>query len=502
MDFAGLVHYGRSPTRTARLTNPVRRWAWWLVGPYFRGAGREIDANLVEIDRRLAATDRKHAESDGKFAEIDSRIRQLVDAAKHAPAPAARDITDGAIVELVRSSVASHLAGLRKDASAVAHRLAGIEEELGGLETAASEAAKSRESVKALEDALDATRKALQAATQAAQERHDRLAAQAAETAAWVAGFQQDTRPAIQNAQDRIDALVKQATETAAWVAGFQQDVQQEIRSVVQATHARIDSLARGTALRAGDRISVGKTGLVIVASPAGTQLLVRQDDLIGRIVADGQEWEPHVRQEIERSARPDGIAVDVGAYIGLHTLTMSRWFGTVHAFEPQRGIFQILCGNLAINNRLNVLPHNTGLYDRAGSMRLAPQERQEVDTPVVDGNPDYAHIKNAAALGFDFITEGGGDVPAIALDDMALENVALIKIDAQGADLRVLRGAEATIRRCRPTILFEWERDLSQQHGSVLEDYTAFFDGLGYELAILQDTSPGRQADYIARPR
>jgi FkbM family methyltransferase len=254
--------------------------------------------------------------------------------------------------------------------------------------------------------------------------------------------------------------------------------------------------------LRAGDRISVGKTGLVIVASPAGTQLLVRQDDLIGRIVADGQEWEPHVRQEIERSARPDGIAVDVGAYIGLHTLTMSRWFGTVHAFEPQRGIFQILCGNLAINNRLNVLPHNTGLYDRAGSMRLAPQERQEVDTPVVDGNPDYAHIKNAAALGFDFITEGGGDVPAIALDDMALENVALIKIDAQGADLRVLRGAEATIRRCRPTILFEWERDLSQQHGSVLEDYTAFFDGLGYGLAILQDTSPGRQADYIARPR
>jgi FkbM family methyltransferase len=495
MDFGGLVQYGRSPTRTARLTNPVRRWAWWLVGPYFRGAGREIDANLIEIDRRLAAT-------DGKLGDIDSRLAHLVRTAAQPHAAGARDTTDGAIIELVRSSVASHLAGLRKDASAVAHRLAGIEEELGALETAASEAAKSRASVRALENALDATQNSLREAAQAAQERHDRLAAQVAETAAWVAGFQQDTRPAIQNAQDRIDALVKQATETAAWVAGFQHDVQQEIRSVVQATHARIDSLARGTALRAGDRIAVGEAGLVIVASPAGTQLLVRQDDLIGRIVADGQEWEPHVRREIERTARTDGIAVDVGAYIGLHTLTMSRWFGTVHAFEPQRGIFQILCGNLALNNRLNVLPHNTGLYDRAGSMRLAPQERQEVETPVVDGHPDYAHIKNAAALGFDFITEGEGDVPAIALDDMALENVALIKVDAQGADLRVLRGAEATIRRCRPTILFEWERDLSQQHGSVLDDYIAFFDGLDYELAILQDTSPGRQADYIARPR
>lgn len=505
MDFGGLVHYGRSPTRTARLTNPVRRLGWWLVGPYFRGAGREIDAKLVELD---------------------SRVQHLLHTTKHPPAPALREMTDAAIVELVRSSVASHLAGLRKDASAVAHRLAGIEEELGGLEKEAAAAAQSR----LVLETLDATTKALRTeievsngrahalAMQVAEtdarvtaiegdmrteiqvlrERTLSLAAQAEETAAWVTGFQQEVRPAIQASQERIDALNTRAVETTAWFTGFQQ----ELRSAVQAANARIDSLARGTNLRAGDRISVGTGDLVIVASPSGTQVLVRQDDHIGRIIADGQEWEPHVRHEIERAARPDGIAIDVGAYIGLHTLTMSRWFKTVHAFEPQRGIFQILCGNLALNNRLNVLLHNMGLYDRAGSMRLAPQERQEVETPVVDGNPDYAHIKNAAALGFDFITEGVGDVPAIALDDMALENVALVKVDAQGADLRVLRGAEATIRRCRPTILFEWERDLSQQHGSALEDYTAFFEGLGYELAILQDTSPGRQADYIARPR
>jgi hypothetical protein len=49
---------------------------------------------------------------------------------------------------------------------------------------------------------------------------------------------------------------------------------------------------------------------------------------------------------------------------------------------------------------------------------------------------------------------------------------------------------------------LFEWERDLGFQHGVVLEDYYAFFDGLGYDVAILQETTFGRQADYIARPR
>jgi FkbM family methyltransferase len=407
MDFGELVAYGRSPTGTAWLTNPVRRIGWWLVGPYFRGAGKEIDEKLVQFD---------------------SALRQFGEEARRTSSPGLRDMTEGTIAELVRSSVASHFAGLRKDASAVAHRLAGIEEEMGGLAKEAAAAAQFR-----------------------------------------LAGF-----------------------------TGFQQ----ELRSAVQATNGRIDSLARGNALRAGDRISVGTGGLVMVASTTGMQLLVRQDDLIGRMVADGREWEPHVRQEIERSARPDGLAVDAGAYIGLHTLTMSRWFKTVHAFEPQRGIFQILCANLALSNRLNVLVHNTGLYHRAGSMRLAPQERQEVATPVVDGHPDYEHIKNAAALSFDFVTDGAGDVPAIALDDMSLENVALIKIDAQGADLHILKGAEGTIRRWRPTILFEWERDLSQQHGCALEDYTAFFADLSYDLEVLQDTTPGRQADYVARPR
>ena len=86
--------------------------------------------------------------------------------------------------------------------------------------------------------------------------------------------------------------------------------------------------------------------------SPTGANFLVRQHDLIGRLISDGREWEPHVRMAIEHAARPNGVAVDAGAYIGVHTITMSRWFRTVHAFEPQKGIFQILCGNLALNGR------------------------------------------------------------------------------------------------------------------------------------------------------
>jgi FkbM family methyltransferase len=246
----------------------------------------------------------------------------------------------------------------------------------------------------------------------------------------------------------------------------------------------------------------VGQDNLVLAATAAGPRFLIRQHDLIGRLVADGREWEPHVRAAIEGAERPCGVAVDAGAYIGLHSVTMSRCFRTVHAFEPQRGIFHLLCGNLALNGCMNVVAHNLALYDRAGPMRLAPPERQEVLTPMLQGQPDYARITNAAALTFDFVDDGSGEMRAVALDDLSLEGVALIKVDTQGADLRVLRGAEATIQRCRPVVLFEWERDLGLQHGAVLEDYSVFFSALDYDVHILQETSPGRQADYIAKPR
>jgi FkbM family methyltransferase len=180
----------------------------------------------------------------------------------------------------------------------------------------------------------------------------------------------------------------------------------------------------------------------------------------------------------------------------------MSRWFRAVHAFEPQRVIFQMLCGNLALNGRTNVVAYNLALYDRAGPMRLAPSEVQEEPITLRNDQPDYACIHNAGGLTFEFVSDGVGDVRAIALDDLGLADVGLIKVDAQGADFHVLSGAGATIRRSRPVVLFEWERDLGKLHGVVLDDYHTFFSNLDYDVRLLHETTAGRQADFIATPR
>jgi FkbM family methyltransferase len=464
MDLGRIRAYGWSRTRKAWVTNPLRGMLWRLLLPFFQGMAAEIERRQSEL----------RGETQAIAADLDGRLRAEL-----------------ASVAAQASSVTARLAGGQKNALALAHRLAGLEEEAAANQQA-------RRTLEGVVDAAAAEAREIAASltgqVEAASAAASAAAALARETADYIAAVHQEVRQADQALAERMDALNEQ-TRMALGEANS---------AAVQAREAAayIVSLHRGAALRRGDRLSVGPGGLTLVVTDGGTRFLVRQHDLIGGLVADGREWEPHVRAAIARAARPDGVAVDAGAYIGLHTVAMSRWFGSVHAFEPQRGIYQVLCCNLALNDCLNVETHNLALYDRAGSMRLAPPERQEVPFPRCGGQPDYANMSNAAALTFEVTDETSCVVRAVALDDLGLERVALIKVDTQGADLRVLRGAEATIRRCRPTVLLEWERDLSAQHGDMIEDYHAFFADVNYELTVLQETSPGRQIDYLATPR
>ncbi|WP_369649862.1 MULTISPECIES: FkbM family methyltransferase [unclassified Variovorax] len=395
MELGNLSEFGRSRSSTRWATNPVRRFVWWLIAPYFRGAEGRIAARIDAVDLGIR----------NQIPEISAEIEKVaVEAEKRASA-----------------KVDSLTGGLRKDAFAIANRIAGLEEEAGVL-------------------------------------------------------------------------------------SGNLSTLDRKIQSIAHGVEERISkleiSLQKYEQLGANLPQEKNSNGLIIAKGQAAERLLVRQNDHIGKRIIAGEEWEPHVRKAIEEAARPDGVAIDAGAYIGIHTLTMSRCFSTVHAFEPQLGIFQVLCGNLALNERLNVVTHNGALYDRSIAMRLAPQDHQEIGVPMVGGDIDYNRIENAAALSFEIAAPGDPHVDAIALDDLALENVSLIKIDTQGSDLRVLAGAERTIAKSKPVVLFEWERDLAALHGATLEGFFAFFEKLDYAVEVLHETSPGRQADYIAKPR
>jgi len=249
-------------------------------------------------------------------------------------------------------------------------------------------------------------------------------------------------------------------------------------------------------------RLAIAGTSLFLYEGPYG-RFLLRQPDLISDHVARGGFWDEYLKPIIERTGRPDRSAIDAGAYLGFHSTYMSRYFGTVYSFEPQLEMYQMTCANLLLNNCRNVVVENAALFDVSGRMRIARRELQEIPVPGELSQPGYDVIGNAAALVFELASEPDEHtVPCTTIDALDLTTLGLLKVDTQGSDLHVLKGARQTIARCRPTIVAEFERELAKAHHDTYDDYRAFFKEMDYEVSVLEDRGSGKQIDLLGVPR
>ena len=154
---------------------------------------------------------------------------------------------------------------------------------------------------------------------------------------------------------------------------------------------------------------------------------------------------------------------VEVGANIGCHTVPMAQKAEKVIAFEPQRVLYQMLCGNIAINGLHNV---------HAMPMALG-KETGTVFVPHVD----YYSLGNFGGVS---MANEGEAVLLLTLDGFQLPRCDLIKIDVEGMESEVINGAEETIRKFRPILYVENDREekkeaLIQQIRDL--DYECYWD-------------------------
>lgn len=169
-----------------------------------------------------------------------------------------------------------------------------------------------------------------------------------------------------------------------------------------------------------------------------------KNDVFIGRALDRYGKWCEGELSLLGQILRPGCVAVDVGANLGTHTVFFARSVapdGMVVAFEPQRLVFQLLCANVALNGLSNVI-----CLQAAGS-----EVRGAITVPLL--NPAIEQNFGAFAI------EGhsaGDSVSAIPLDDLKLARCDLIKVDVEGMEEKVLRGAHQTLRRCRPVLFVE----------------------------------------------
>ena len=136
-----------------------------------------------------------------------------------------------------------------------------------------------------------------------------------------------------------------------------------------------------------------------------------------------------------------DGLAVDVGANIGNHSLFFSDFFTEVLAFEPHPVTFKILSINASLASNVKCL--NFGLSSSEGLAEI-----------VIDGrNMSGARVEKKGHSASTCIHLKTLDSALRAAEGMP---VRLLKIDVEGHEAEVLVGAEATIRNHQPIILLE----------------------------------------------
>lgn len=175
-----------------------------------------------------------------------------------------------------------------------------------------------------------------------------------------------------------------------------------------------------------------------------GEMVFNRNDEVIGRSLREYGEYSELEMEMLGRFLRPGDTVVDLGANIGAHTLYFARRVGSsgrVIAFEPQRVVFQTLCANVALNSLTNVWALQAGAGEAEGQTRLPPM--------------DYSRSDNFGAVSLDD-AEAGEPVPVRTVDSLELKDCALLKLDVEGWEAQALRGAKATLERCRPLLYLE----------------------------------------------
>jgi FkbM family methyltransferase len=170
---------------------------------------------------------------------------------------------------------------------------------------------------------------------------------------------------------------------------------------------------------------------------------------IMGKALRTGEPYEAKALHHIYRK-NLSGLAVDIGGSVGNHALFFAAICGlrvlTVEPLDHAR-----LQRNVALNPDLDIEVWPVALGDTPGRT-------------TVTGPPSHV-------AGESFPDDGL--VRMERLDDRELTDVALLKIDVEGHEPRVLRGAEETIRRERPVIFAEAESPAAhERNAEILRDF------------------------------
>jgi FkbM family methyltransferase len=167
-------------------------------------------------------------------------------------------------------------------------------------------------------------------------------------------------------------------------------------------------------------------------------------EEAVIKAIKSGRIWEKKLLNYYKELILPGDTVLDIGAYLGTHTVAFSQLVGDtgkVMSFEPQEQIFTLLEKTIKENNIINVELHNTAVYNINKKIQFSETN---------NGKASISYIRPRLPNPVKKV------VDAITIDSLKLERCDFIKLDVEKCEWVVLEGSEETITKYRPILFVE----------------------------------------------
>ncbi len=224
--------------------------------------------------------------------------------------------------------------------------------------------------------------------------------------------------------------------------------------------------------------------------------------------ISDYQEWSLYYHSSTDSSfgvleyLAPGFVVLDVGGNVGQTAMTMGLKVGNtgkVYSFEPFPDTYKKFLHNLSLNqNIVNVDAINIALGAEAAELQMyvkvtfnSGENRLVSATQLQDGSLVTVQVSTIDAF----------------VQSASLSKIDFMKIDVEGFEMNVLKGAGQTLKTHRPTLFIELDDRNLQSQGSSAAELCNYLLSCGYairehgQMQTLLPTDYGRHIDIVCAP-
>ena len=198
-------------------------------------------------------------------------------------------------------------------------------------------------------------------------------------------------------------------------------------------------------------------------------------DDLIAREIKSNRIYQNEILNISKKYIKENSAIIDVGANFGQLSIEFSKLQKNtiVYAFEAQKFIYELLKKNVKVNN-VNVKCFYYLVGDVNKTVRIQKDELKKYKT------------WGSNSIQLSETDKNSNLIEAKKIDDLNIsEPISFMKIDVQGRDLFVLKGAKSTILKNKMPIIFEYEKEFENLFNFNFKKFEKFIEDINYKIHL-----------------